>query len=63
MNDEATTHYSAIIDNMGLGMKFLKDTFGICSLKCSSMITAHFQARETIFHDRTMQSAKSGMAN
>ena len=32
MNDEATTHYSAIIDNMGLGMKFLKDTFGICSL-------------------------------
>ena len=29
MNDEATTHYSAIIDNMSFGMKFLADTFGI----------------------------------
>ena len=28
MNDEATTHYSAIIDNMSLGFKTLVDTFG-----------------------------------
>lgn len=28
MNDEATTHYSAIIDNMSLGLKTLVDTFG-----------------------------------
>ena len=31
MNDEATTHYSGIIDNMSFGMKFLKDTFGSCA--------------------------------
>ncbi|XP_077862730.1 LOW QUALITY PROTEIN: lysosomal alpha-mannosidase-like [Saccoglossus kowalevskii] len=30
-NDEAATHYTAIIDNMAYGMKFLKDTFGDCS--------------------------------
>ena len=28
MNDEATTHYSAIIDNMSFGMKYLSDQFG-----------------------------------
>ena len=28
MNDEATTHYSAIIDNMAVGLKILKDLFG-----------------------------------
>ena len=28
MNDEATTHYSAIIDNMSFGFKTLLDTFG-----------------------------------
>jgi lysosomal alpha-mannosidase len=28
-NDEATTHYSAIIDNLSLGMKFIEETFGI----------------------------------
>jgi lysosomal alpha-mannosidase len=28
MNDEATTHYSSIIDNMALGLKTLKDIFG-----------------------------------
>ena len=28
MNDEATTHYSAIIDNMSFGFKTLLDIFG-----------------------------------
>ena len=28
MNDEATTHYSGIIDNMALGFKTLQDLFG-----------------------------------
>ncbi len=28
MNDEATTHYSGIIDNMALGFKTLEDIFG-----------------------------------
>ena len=28
MNDEASTHYSAIIDNMALGLKTLKEIFG-----------------------------------
>jgi hypothetical protein len=28
MNDEATTHYSGIIDNMALGFKTLQDIFG-----------------------------------
>lgn len=28
-NDEAVTHYSAIIDNIGLGTKFIAETFGM----------------------------------
>lgn len=28
MNDEAATHYNAIIDQMTLGLKFIRDTFG-----------------------------------
>ena len=27
-NDEAVTHYSAILDNLSLGMKFIADNFG-----------------------------------
>ena len=33
MNDEATTHYSAIIDNMSFGFKTLLDTFGMHFLR------------------------------
>ena len=28
MNDEASTHYNAIIDQMSLGMKFVEQNFG-----------------------------------
>ena len=31
MNDEAATHYNAIVDQMTLGFKFLEDTFGSCA--------------------------------
>uniref|UniRef100_A0A8D0BFU9 Alpha-mannosidase n=1 Tax=Salvator merianae TaxID=96440 RepID=A0A8D0BFU9_SALMN len=30
MNDEASVHYSAVIDQMSLGLQFLKETFGEC---------------------------------
>ena len=30
MNDEASTHYSAIIDQMTIGLGFINETFGEC---------------------------------
>ena len=31
MNDEATTHYSSIIDQHSLGAEFLRNQFGECA--------------------------------
>ena len=31
MNDEASTHYNSIIDQMTVGHKFLLETFGDCA--------------------------------
>ena len=32
MNDEGAAHYVAIVDNMELGFRLLKDTFGDCGV-------------------------------
>ena len=32
MNDEGATHYSGVIENLGLGHRLLNDTFGQCGL-------------------------------
>ena len=29
MNDEATAHYNAIIDQMSIGLRFISNTFGV----------------------------------
>lgn len=31
MNDEASTHYNAIVDQHTLGFRFLRETFGECA--------------------------------
>ncbi|KAG0422754.1 hypothetical protein HPB47_001447 [Ixodes persulcatus] len=35
-NDEAVTHYTAIVDQMTLGLRFLNDTFGECGRPSSA---------------------------
>ena len=42
MNDEATTHYSAIIDNMALGLKTLKEIFGDNAMKVFGTVAKSF---------------------
>ena len=32
MNDEASTHYNSIVDEMAWGFRRLKDTFGTCAI-------------------------------
>ena len=32
MNDEGATHYSGVIENLGVGHRLLNDTFGQCGL-------------------------------
>ena len=47
MNDEGATHYSGVIENLGLGHRLLNDTFGECALprvgwQASSFLTDLF---------------------
>jgi hypothetical protein len=62
MNDEATTHYSAIIDNMALGFKTLHDIFGskdsfLCSFTAFEMYSNRCRNFRTVF------GSKGGLAD